>query len=340
MGSCCFLQAKMMPFLGPSMLVALLRVSAALDPARDMAWEDWKSLHGKAYLEGEEASRRVVWEENLRMIEQHNWEASQGKHTYWLGMNHFGDLTNEEFNQMNSFLLDEVELAVGNVSFFHKSATERVPRNVDWREKGYVTRVKNQGRCKSCWAFSATGALENLHFKKTGQRVSLSEQNLVDCSRDQGNHGCCGGKVWKAFEYVRQNGGLSLEQDYPYRGKDGICCRNVKKIGIKISGFRRVPQGNEKALEHAVAKFGPVSVGINFNGKKFQFYKSGIFSADCGHGKLRHAVLVVGYEEKKVRKSYWIVKNSWSEKWGVKGYLYLEKGSNLCGIANEAYYPV
>uniref|UniRef100_A0ABM5EM79 Cathepsin K-like isoform X2 n=1 Tax=Pogona vitticeps TaxID=103695 RepID=A0ABM5EM79_9SAUR len=265
MGSCCFLQAKMMPFLGPSMLVALLRVSAALDPARDMAWEDWKSLHGKAYLEGEEASRRVVWEENLRMIEQHNWEASQGKHTYWLGMNHFGDLTNEEFNQMNSFLLDEVELAVGNVSFFHKSATERVPRNVDWREKGYVTRVKNQ---------------------------------------------------------------------------DGICCRNVKKIGIKISGFRRVPQGNEKALEHAVAKFGPVSVGINFNGKKFQFYKSGIFSADCGHGKLRHAVLVVGYEEKKVRKSYWIVKNSWSEKWGVKGYLYLEKGSNLCGIANEAYYPV
>uniref|UniRef100_A0ABM5ENY9 Procathepsin L-like n=1 Tax=Pogona vitticeps TaxID=103695 RepID=A0ABM5ENY9_9SAUR len=182
--------AKMMPLLGPSVLVALLKLSTALDPALDMAWEGWKGLHGKAYLE---ASHRAVWEENLRMIEQHNWEASLGKHTYWLGMNHFGDLTNEEFNQMYGFLPDEVEPTMGNVSFFHESATERVPRNVDWREKGYVTRVKNQGKCGSCWAFSATRALESFHFKKHRNLVSFSEQNLLDCSQKQGKNGCKGG---------------------------------------------------------------------------------------------------------------------------------------------------
>ncbi|XP_078235219.1 cathepsin L2-like, partial [Pogona vitticeps] len=180
----------------------------------------------EAYLEGEEFSRRAIWEENLRMIEQHNWEASQGKHTYQLGMNHFGDLTDEEFNQRTSCLLpDEVEPAVGNVSWFHDSATEEVPKSVDWRKEGYVSPVKSQGLCGSCWAFSATGALESFHFKKTGQRVSLSEQNLVDCSQPQGNNGCCGGTAKKAFEYVRQNGGLSSEQDYPYeeRVKKNLC---------------------------------------------------------------------------------------------------------------------
>ncbi|XP_072834264.2 cathepsin L2-like [Pogona vitticeps] len=333
--------AKMMPFLGPSVLMVFLTMSAALDPALDTAWEDWKSLHGKAYLEGEEVSRRAIWEKNLRMIEQHNWEASQGKHTYWLGMNHFGDLTDEEFNQQTSCLLpDEVEPAVRNVTWFHESATEEVPRSVDWRVSGFVTRVKNQGECGSCWAFSATGALENLHFKKTGQRVSLSEQNLVDCSWNQGNHGCQGGLHWKAFEYVRQNGGLSSEQDYPYRGKVGRCRRNVRKIRIKISGFGRVQSGNEKELAYAVAKFGPVSVGINFNKRKFRYYKSGIFSRDCGRDKLGHAVLVVGYKTDNNGNGYWIVKNSYSRNWGINGYLHLKIGSNLCGIANNAFYPV
>ncbi|XP_078234992.1 cathepsin K-like isoform X3 [Pogona vitticeps] len=234
--------AKMMPFLGPSVLVVLLRVSAALDPALDTAWEDWKSLHGKAYLEGEEFSRRAIWEENLRMIEQHNWEASQGKHTYRLGMNHFGDLTDEEFNQRTSCLLpDQVEQAVGNMSWFHDSATEEVPESVDWRKEGYVSPVKSQGLCGSCWAFSATG----------------------------------------------------------------------------------------KELEHAMASFGPATVAINSNEDNFRFYNSGIFSAKCEHHKLGHAVLVVGYGELKGKK-YWIVKNSWSEKWGINGYLYLKKGSNLC----------
>ncbi|XP_078234990.1 cathepsin L2-like isoform X1 [Pogona vitticeps] len=333
--------AKMMPFLGPSVLVVLLRVSAALDPALDTAWEDWKSLHGKAYLEGEEFSRRAIWEENLRMIEQHNWEASQGKHTYRLGMNHFGDLTDEEFNQRTSCLLpDQVEQAVGNMSWFHDSATEEVPESVDWRKEGYVSPVKSQGECGSCWAFSATGALENLHFKTTGQRVSFSEQNLLDCSRDQVNRGCQGGHPAQAFEYVRQNGGLSSEQDYPYRGKVGRCRRNVRKIWIKISGFGKVQSGNEKELAYAVAKFGPVSVGINFNKRKFRYYKSGIFSRDCGRDKLGHAVLVVGYKTDNNGNGYWIVKNSYSRNWGINGYLHLKIGSNLCGIANNAFYPV
>uniref|UniRef100_A0ABM5EM83 Cathepsin L2-like n=1 Tax=Pogona vitticeps TaxID=103695 RepID=A0ABM5EM83_9SAUR len=334
---------KMMPFLGPSVLVVLLRVSAALDPALDTAWEDWKSLHGKAYLEGEEFSRRAIWEENLRMIEQHNWEASQGKHTYRLGMNHFGDLTNEEFNQRMSCLLpDQVGPAEGNVSWFHTSANEQVPKSVDWRKEGYVTRVKDQGQCGSCWAFSATGALENLHFKKTGQRVSLSEQNLVDCSWNQGNRGCQGGWPWEAFEYVRQNRGLSSEQNYPYSGKDDQRCRSKRENAVgQCALVKRVKLGDEKALEEAVATVGPVAVGIDARPSGFQFYKSGILSCTWGGDRLNHAVLAVGYNKMGNKgKDYWILKNSWSEYWGDKGYLYLEKGSNHCGVANDASYPV
>ncbi|XP_078235218.1 cathepsin K [Pogona vitticeps] len=327
----------MMPFLVSSVLVALLRVSAALDPSLDTAWEDWKSLHGKAYLEQvEEASRRAVWEDNLRMIEQHNWEASQGKHTYRLGMNHFGDLTDEEFNQRMSCLLpNQVGPAGGNVSWFHASATEQIPKSVDWRKEGYVTWVKDQGECGSCWAFSATGALEGLYFKKTGRRVSFSEQNLMDCSWDQGNHACQGGLPILAFEYVQQNRGLNSEKDYPYKGQERTCHYHSRNGDVKCTSFVKVEKGD---LARAVARVGPISVGIDVRSGKFRLYKSGIFSCTWEGDVLNHAMLVVGYGEEKGKK-YWILKNSWSELWGESGYMRLEEGSRECGIADDAIYP-
>ncbi|KAJ7308327.1 hypothetical protein JRQ81_008862 [Phrynocephalus forsythii] len=326
-----------MPSLAASGLLALVTFSAALDPTLDTAWEDWKRLHRKEYLEGEAASRRATWEDNWRMIEQHNWETSQGKHTYRLGMNHFGDLTNEEFNQKMSCLLPRgARPATGNVSVFHGSATQKTPKRVDWREKGYVTPVKDQ---VGSGFGAAVGALEGLYFKKTGELISLSEQNLVDCAWDLGNRGCQGGWPERALQYVQERDGLSTEDGYPYEGEEGLCRYQPENGLAKCTSVKKVKEGDEKALERAVATVGPVTVAIDARSSALQFYKSGIFSSTWASDALNHAVLAVGYVKNNRSRAYWIIKNSWSSYWGDKGYLYLKKGSNELGVADEACYP-
>ncbi|NXI60357.1 CATL1 protein, partial [Chloroceryle aenea] len=287
----------------------------------DSHWQLWKSWHKKEYHQREESWRRMVWEKNLKMIEVHNLDHSLGKHSYKLGMNHFGDMFLEP-----NFL--------------------EVPRSVDWREKGYVTPVKDQGQCGSCWAFSTTGALEGQHFRKTGKLVSLSEQNLVDCSRPEGNQGCNGGLMDQAFQYVQDNGGIDSEESYPYTAKDDEDCRyKAEYNAANDTGFIDIPQGHERALMKAVAAVGPVSVAIDAGHSSFQFYQSGIYyEPDCSSEDLDHGVLVVGYGfegEDVDGKKYWIVKNSWGEKWGDKGYIYMAKDrKNHCGIATAASYPL
>ncbi|VDI77685.1 Hypothetical predicted protein, partial [Mytilus galloprovincialis] len=139
--------------------------------------------------------------------------ADRGEHSYWLGINHLADMSLDEVSQMmtqygnNSSLDGSTYLPPNNVN---------TPEEVDWRKQGYVTPVKNQGHCGSCWSFAATGSLEGQHFRKTGKLVSLSEQNLVDCSSNYGNKGCHGGYVSKAYQYIKDNGGIDTESSYPY----------------------------------------------------------------------------------------------------------------------------
>ncbi|XP_060089131.1 procathepsin L-like [Heteronotia binoei] len=313
--------------------------------ALEEAWKDWKATNGKEYLEDEENFRRTIWEKNLWMIQQHNLEASLGKHTYRLGMNHFGDLTNKEYTQRtNCIYSGPAEPPGGNVTLFQESATLETPKEVDWRKKGYVTRVKDQGNCGSCWAFSATGALEGLHFKTTKRLVSLSEQNLIDCSGKFHNCGCGGGNASRAFLYVQHNGGINSEKTYPYLSKNSSPCRyDPQKAEAKCTSFVAIPKGDERALERALFSAGPVSIAFDSRSREFQFYKSGIFSCPWSDKKLTHAMLAVGYvNSPEVRKgsSYWILKNSWSKLWGEKGYMRLSKGANHCGIADGASYPI
>ncbi|XP_026548097.1 cathepsin L1-like, partial [Notechis scutatus] len=194
------------------------------------------------------------------------------------------------------------------------------------------------GSCGSCWAFSATGALEGMHFKKTGKLVSLSEQNLIDCSKEQGSGGCNGGLMPQAFEYVQETGGINSEENYPYDGKDDYKCRYEAENSItKCSTMGLILTGDEKALLEAVATVGPIAVGVDARSSEFHFYKSGIFKNPwVGDSRLTHAMLVVGYNSTK----HWIVKNSWSHVWGDDGYMLLEQGSNQLGIANKACYPI
>ncbi|XP_014875733.1 cathepsin L1-like [Poecilia latipinna] len=309
------------------------------DPQLDQHWELWMNRYNKTYHQKEEGWRRMVWEKNLKKIELHNLEHSMGKHSYRQGMNHFADMTKEEFRQIMHGYKPKAELQVGTL--FKKSSFLNVPASVDWRTEGYVTPVKDQARCASCWAFSATGCLEGQLFRATRRLVSLSEQNLMDCSRYLGNKGCNGGWAKMAFQYVHENGGLDSEESYPYQAKDNLqCFYNASYNAIFVDGYASIPSGSEEDLMEAVATMGPISVSIDASHDSFQFYQSGVYyEENCSSERLNHGVLLVGYGYSD--QDYWIVKNSWSENWGNNGYIHMAKDrNNNCGIATDASFPV
>ena len=319
-------------------------------------WNAFKAAHGKVYPSAnglrlpfsgllarggmEEKFRMKIYMQNKLMIARHNRLAHMGHHSYFLKMNHFGDLLHNEFvDTMNGF---HMNLRMNNnrdlgAAFIVPEGFE-APTEVDWRTKGAVTEVKSQGMCGSCWAFSATGSLEGQHFRKTGKLVSLSEQNLVDCTNDEEyqNNGCAGGWVDGAFKYIRDNHGLDTESSYPYNATDDLCLFKRSSVGATDKGFVDLPAGDEEALAMAVAAHGPISVAIDATHESIMFYDHGIYDEPkCSPKLLDHAVLVVGYGP-----GYWLVKNSWSTLWGDGGYIKMKRGGNQCGIAEMASYPL
>ncbi|ELV10757.1 Aryl hydrocarbon receptor nuclear translocator [Tupaia chinensis] len=291
-------------------LLLLPMVSFALYPEEilDTQWELWKKTYGKQYnSKVDEISRRLTWEKNLKYISIHNLEASLGIHTYELAMNHLGDMTSEEVVQKMTGLKVPPSHSLSNDTLYIPDWEGRTPDSVDYRKKGYVTPVKNQGQCGSCWAFSSVGALEGQLKKKTGKLLNLSPQNLVDCVSE--NDGCGGGYMTNAFQYVQKNRGIDSEDAYPYVGQDESCMYNPTGKAAKCRGYREIPVGNEKALKRAVARVGPVSVAIDASLTSFQFYSKGVYyDENCSSDNVNHAVLAVGYGVQKGSK-HWIIKN-------------------------------
>ncbi|ESO85089.1 hypothetical protein LOTGIDRAFT_204652 [Lottia gigantea] len=321
---------------------AILGLAAALtQELLDEEWTQFKAAYGKTYAPKEEAMRRKIWNDNLNYIQKHNLEADRNVHSFRVGMNAYGDMTSEEFvSVMNGYKQNDNQDKKGRTTFLPPSNIGDLPTTVDWRTKGYVTDVKNQGQCGSCWAFSTTGSLEGQHFKKYGQLISMSEQNLVDCSKKQGNMGCGGGLMDQAFTYIKVNDGIDTEASYPYTAQDGTCHFTRANVAANDTGFVDIPSGNEDALKTAVATVGPISVAIDASHPSFQLYKSGVYyDFFCSSKRLDHGVLAVGYGTDG-SKDYWLVKNSWGASWGDKGYLKMSRNRrNNCGIATSASYP-
>lgn len=218
-----------------------------------------------------------------------------------------------------------------------------IPNSVDWRASGAVTPIRNQGTCGSCWAFSAAGALEGQHFLKTKQLVPLSEQNLIDCSKKQNNHGCKGGLMSNAFQYVKENGGIDTERSYPYKGtNNNACMYDAKNSGATDRGFVIIPPGDEVKLQSAIATIGPIAIALDVSHNSFYLYKTGVYyEPNCSSTNLQHAVLVVGYGTDKTGADYYIIKNSWGTRWGYNGYMKIARNrNNHCGVASMAVYPL
>ena len=296
-------------------------------------WELWKRTHGKSYgSDLEELHRHTIWESNKIYVDNHNANAT--RYGYTLSTNVFADLENAEFvSMMNGYRGS----SHGN-NPVHISSGVQFPSSVDWRGKGYVTPIKNQGQCGSCWAFSTTGSVEGQHYKATGKLVSLSEQNLVDCSTAEGDHGCQGGLMDNGFEYIIKNGGIDTEASYPYTAENGKCHFSASNVGATISSFKDIPRENCDSLKSAVAGVGPISVAMDASHISFQLYHSGVYtSLLCSQTKLDHGVLVVGYDDSD---NSWIVKNSWGTTWGMEGYFKITRKNNKCGICTQASYPV
>jgi cathepsin L len=337
-----FYATKMQSISVLAVLAIAFSCTLAIDVTLNQHWKLWKSANNKKYSDAEEHVRRAIWESNLQKVQDHNLQADLGVHSYWLGMNKYADMTISEFVKvMNGYNVTMRGERKQNRPEFTYNPKLQVPDTVDWRTQGYVTPVKDQGQCGSCWAFSSTGSLEGQHFAKTKSLVSLSEQNLVDCSQKQGNMGCNGGLMDQAFQYIKDNNGIDTEDSYPYEAVDNTCRFKAANVGATDTGFTDIKSKDEDALKQAVATVGPISVAIDASHASFQLYKSGIYNEIfCSQTRLDHGVLAVGYGTDS-NKDYWLVKNSWGEGWGDSGYIKMTRNKrNQCGIATASSYPL
>jgi len=282
----------------------------------------------KVYTSDELFTRFQNFADNKKIIDEHN-----AKGLSWeMGVNQFTDLTAQEFADTYLGYIPRNQDYLRSKNEHVAPEGQVLADSLDWRTKGAVTPVKDQGQCGSCWAFSTTGSVEGANQIKSGQLTSVSEQQLVDCAGGSGNQGCNGGLMDDAFNYIIKNKGIGSEESYPYTARDGKC-KQVPSVST-VSKFTDVKKNDEAGLLSAV-NIEPVSVAVD--AQSWSSYRKGVMSGFCGKS-LDHGVLAVGYGTDG-GQDYWLVKNSWGTSWGESGYIRLIRNKNECGIAEAASYP-
>jgi len=300
----------------------------------------WADSENKRYQTQEEYDMRLeIFTNNLELVDQYN--SLEGKQIY--GITKFMDLSQEEFRA--KYLLPKGKIQPQkekHVTEFEFLPTD-IPTRFDWRDKGAVTKVYDQGQCGSCWAFSATEAIESQWFLAGHSLVSLSPQQIVDCDKGRGDEGCNGGDTPTAYEYVISAGGMDSEKDYPYTAEDDKCAFKSESVAAKISSWTYVTKNkNETEMQQKLLEKGPLSICVD--AQPWQFYVGGVVSSFCGND-LDHCVLITGYDDAYVdwvgqTIKIWKIRNSWGSDWGESGYIYVERDYDLCGVADEATLPI
>lgn len=289
-------------------------------------WESWKYKHGKTYNTNvEEQYRKGIWMKNFRLVTRHNNRLDQ---TFKMEMN---ELADQVFNRTQWSPIFQRNQK--SQPWYFDNNLSYVPTQFDWRTKGAISPVQNQGQIGDSASMVATDCVESFNFIKTGKLEELSEEET---------HDCCGGSRLlpeDAFTCIHNIGGLCSEADYP-KQSDNKCHNSSCTPAVQINGGKEVPQGNEDLLLQAVLQV-PVMVAIDASHTSFQLYRSGIYNElKCSSTNLDHVVEVVGYGTRSQGEDYWIVKNSWGINWGMKGYILMSRNKhNQCGIATNARYP-
>jgi len=309
--------------------VTLAAVSGRPEPrklkAAAVEFADFKTKFGKVYMDiKEETSRFMIFQENLKRIEQHNSE----NHTWIMGVTKFADLTKEEFVSTLNYR------PIGSPRPGEKRSKTAIapglPTEVDWRTEGVITPMRDQGMCGSCWAFAAAAQMSS--YAKINNMshplLELSPQHLVSCAPNPlkcgGTGGCMGSVEPLAFTYASLFG-VVTEQEYPYTsgdpwgaGDDQKCKfnGNTQDVSVMVMGFETLPHNEyEAAMEH-LANVGPLAASVAAS--EWGLYFGGVFDG-CPYNEniaVNHAVQLIGYGTDPTDGDYWLIKNSWGDMWG------------------------
>ena len=315
------------------LVVALVACDMDIDAVMFQQFQKFiKKYHKKYNSINEFLARYEVFRRNVM-------ETFQENSSYRTGITKFSDMTHQEFAKIY-LNLNYDAMAIANFNPHIVTSKNAAPDSWDWRDKGYVSHVKDQASCGSCWAFSTMANLEGQYYKTKGTMVTLSEHILVDS--DTIDSACNGGLMEYAFTWLKQNGGIMTDADYPYVGYKQSCKTDPSKyIDMKVTGYKKLGSSSstwspvdEDEIKEFLYETGPLAVALNAN--PLQTYSGGILdktSSQCPTSGINHAVTMVGYgHDDASDKDYWIVKNSWGQNWGEQGYFRIKRGSGTCGI--------
>jgi C1A family cysteine protease len=295
---------------------------------------DFVKKYNKVYATADEYSTRAaIFQSNLARVAKMN--AQSGSAVY--GMTKFMDMTVDEFR--TKVLMPKGKITPKYENFVELDQVDALPTEFDWIAKGAVTPVKDQGQCGSCWAFSATEAIESQWFLAGNTLTSLAPQQIVDCDKGRGDEGCNGGDTPTAYQYVIAAGGQDSETAYPYKAKDEKCAFKPASVVAKIKSWTYITKNrNETEMAAKLVTSGPLSICVD--AESWQFYNKGVITGNCATS-LDHCVMITGFRDETVKSKpvpIWVIRNSWGADWGENGFIWVERGKNLCGVADEATY--